>query len=158
MRLLKATERQARAIDKLYDVRQQIKELQLVEKKIKDFLEEEFDTSLQNSKSLESGNHTVRLSKSLDITFHVEKLLSSGLDKELLREIIVTKIEVTNWEKVASILKERGVSKDEFMKCIDVSKVPNSARIKELFDMNELKIEDIEGCYEANIRKILKVT
>lgn len=79
--------------------------------------------------------------------------LKNALDKELFNEIVERKPQITDWDGLLKLFKEKGIPKEEIKKYISVETAVSEKVVNKLYEEGELKLEDIEGCYTAKVTK-----
>ncbi len=107
---------------------------------------------------LQSDSHTAVCRKTLKIEYDIEKLEKAGLERELLDKIIEKEILIIDYPEVVKWLKKAGVQAADFKQLIEVRKEVNKEVVKNLFDTEQLKLDDIEGCYYAQIVKSIIIS
>jgi hypothetical protein len=99
--------------------------------------------------------HT-RIASRLTVKYDVSKL-KRVLDKEMQNEVIQKQYAIVDMNTMVALLKRHKVPVDKFKECIHVTESVDSARLKQLYDSNEILMEDIEGCYTATLTKSLSI-
>lgn len=94
----------------------------------------------------------VKKTERVSITYDVEKL-NEKLDGELFNEITTKLYTVQDPEFLKKIFKKAGATPQQFKQCINMITIVNKEKIKELFEVGEISLKSIEGCYNANIVK-----
>jgi len=142
-------------IDEMHELKVKKENIEAEYDKRRDILIKAFDNSASNSMATDS--HTATCRKSLIIAYDIEKL-EKKLPKELGKQIIDKEVVVVNYAGLTSLLREAGIKPKQFKDLIEVRKAVNNDAIKQLFDTNQLSLEDIDGCYNAQIRKSITIT
>lgn len=86
------------------------------------------------------------------IDYDVDKL-KAKLPGELFNEIVTKFYEVVDMRALIAYMKKAGVSQEDFKRCIKATTFVNKEAIRHLFSVGDIKMEDIKGCYEAQIAK-----
>ena len=142
-------------IDEMYELKIKKGKAEEEYSKRRDILIKAFDNSASNSMATDSHAATCR--KTLIIAYDIEKL-EKKLSKELGKQILDKEVVVINYEGLTSLLREAGIKPRQFKDLIEVRKTVNNDAIKQLFDTNQLSLEDIDGCYNAQIRKSITIS
>ena len=142
-------------IDEMHELKVKKENIEAEYDKRRDILIKAFDNSASNSMATDS--HTATCRKSLIIAYDIEKL-EKKLPKELGKQIIDKEVVVVNYAGLTSLLREAGIKPKQFKDLIEVRKTVNNEAIKKLFDTEQLTLDDIDGCYNAQIRKSITIT
>lgn len=142
-------------IDEMYELKIKKDKAEEEYNKRRDILIKAFDNSASNSMATDSHSATCR--KTLIIAYDIEKL-EKKLSKILRKEVINKEVVVVDYESLTSLLREAGIKPKQFKDLIEVRKTVNNEAIKKLFDTEQLTLDDIDGCYNAQIRKSITIT
>lgn len=142
-------------IDEMYELKIKKDKAEEEYNKRRDILIKAFDNSASNS--ISSDNHSAVCRKTLIITYDIEKL-ERKLSKILRKEVINKEVVVVDYAGLTSLLREAGIKPKQFKDLIEVRKTVNNEAIKKLFDTEQLTLDDIDGCYNAQIRKSITIT
>lgn len=80
------------------------------------------------------------------IDFDIPKL-KQKLDKDVLKQILVKKYVIRDFDGLKKYLKSCGVDPKKFVKFLDVSEEVNQKMIDQLSEVGEITMEDLKGCY-----------
>ena len=142
-------------IDEMYELKIKKDKAEEEYNKRRDILIKAFDNSASNS--IATDSHSAVCRKTLIIAYDIEKL-EQKLSKILRKEVINKEVVVVDYEGLTSLLREAGIKPKQFKDLIEVRKAVNNDAIKQLFDTNQLSLEDIDGCYNAQIRKSITIS
>lgn len=101
---------------------------------------------------------TAKVSERVSSLVYDTDKLKEQLDKETFNEIVDKTYTINDIEALISLLKNAGVSPQDFKKLITVTEVANKARIQQLFAVGELSFEQLQGCYSATISKSVNIS
>jgi hypothetical protein len=109
-------------------------------------------------KKLSSGLHTAICKKSLVMDYDVEKMdKNNKLPQDLKAKIINKEILIENYPAIVQLLKDAGVSPADFKKYISVRKTVNKDVVKQLFEQELISLDDIQGCYTADMKRSIEI-
>lgn len=93
-------------------------------------------------------NISVKRIQNHSIIFDPEKL-SNKLTGSIKDVVLDKKYIINDYTKLVRYLKQCGVNPVVFKKYVSVEYTVNSDNIKNLYDMGDITLDDIEGCYEV---------
>jgi hypothetical protein len=132
-----------KAMKKKYETKKEI-----YEREIKNFM---FINGIDGIRfmdvKLNKVKYDVKLVKNKKVIFDAEKLEQAIADKELLNEIIVKKYEIIDINGLVEYLKSCGVNPKKFKQYIRVEKSVDTATLDRLFDVGEIKMQDVKDTY-----------
>lgn len=143
-------------IDRMGELKQLIRASDEEYKQHRDVIIKELDKSVSGTISSKKYSATCR--KSLLIEYDLQALDKKALDPNIKKQIIEREVVVVDYEGLVNLLKNAGVKPSEFKSLIEVRRSVNKDKIKELFDTNQLSLDDIEGCYTAQIKKSVYIS
>jgi len=92
----------------------------------------------------------------ITLDYNVDKL-KENLSKEIQNEVIKKDYNINNIEGLIKLLKKSGVSPKEFKQYLDITETPIKAMIKELYNVGDIKKDDLKGCYSAKLTKSIHI-
>ena len=108
---------------------------------------------------MSSQKHTATCRKNLVINYDADKIdRNEGLDQEVKSKIVKKEVVVVDYPGLVGLLRSLGAKPAQFKQLIQVRKTVDGEMVKKLFDTEQLKIDDISGCYDAQIRKVITIT
>lgn len=143
-------------IDRMGELKQLISVSDEEYKQHRDVIIKELDKTASGTISSKKYSATCR--KSLLIEYDLQALDKKALDPNIKKQIIEREVVVVDYEGLVNLLKNAGVKPSEFKSLIEVRRSVNKDKIKELFDTNQLSLDDIEGCYTAQIKKSVYIS
>jgi len=88
--------------------------------------------------------------------YNVERL-EKKISKNLFKEITDKEYQIVDMDGLASVLKNHGVKFSEFKKFIRTTTKVNRDKIKQAYALGKLTMDEISGCYSANIVKSVQI-
>lgn len=113
-----------------------------------------FEETQENS--LSSKKYTATCVKSLTLTYDVVEL-EKKLDKKIFDEIIEKEVVIIDYTGFTNLLKKAGIKARELKELIEVRRFVNNEKIKNLFNTNQINLKDLEGCYDAQIKRAIRI-
>lgn len=138
-------------IDEMQELKTAVEALNGEYEKRRQILIKHFDKLLDQT-SIETDKNIASMVKKLYVEYDAEKL-EERLDKKLVKDIIKKMINITDYEDFVVLLKQHGIKPAEFKRFIEVKRIVDKARIKQLFNEGTLTLKDLNGCYTANVTK-----
>lgn len=89
------------------------------------------------------------------MTYDVDKL-KKKLDDDVFIEATKRSYEISDINKMISLMKDAGVKAKDFKALIVAHITPDNQAIKRLYDAGEITMKQIEGAYTAKISKSIK--
>lgn len=118
-----------------------------------------FDEFFEHIKYNGNDNKTIRFdyeNQTLTLTQVVKtriefdySKLQKKLDKDVLKEITDTKVEVIDIEGLIKVMKANGVKMSDVQHTLNITKTINEQKLNEMESVGTIKRKDIEGCYEV---------
>lgn len=146
----------AQIVDEMYSLKMQKAVIEDEYEKRRAIIAKAFD-SLSVGQTIASDEHIASCRKTLKIEYDLEKL-EKRLSKEVLEQIIDKKIIIADLTGLITTMKMAGLAPGELKTRIKIEKEVNKESIKALFDMEQLDIKELEGCYYAQIQKTIIIT
>lgn len=87
-----------------------------------------------------------------NVEFNPDKL-EKALGKELSKQVIIKKYEVTDMNALISYLKECNVDPNIFKSFLNVSKVVDTKELDRLEEIGRITTEQVKGCYTVKNQK-----
>lgn len=109
----------------------------------------EFETSNGKIKTKKSERATIK--------YDVDKL-KERLEPDLYSEVVTKSYKVNDINSMIKLVKSAGVNAGEFKALLNIEIKPNVQRLKDLYDIKELTLKDLKGCYTATISKSIKIS
>lgn len=108
----------------------------------------EFETS-RTSPYLKSSSavYSCKLVQPQSVVYSSEKI-REAFDKDFCNEVIDKQYIISDMDGLKTLLKKYGVNPKEFSKFLKIVETVNVGRLDQLYELGELKIEDMAGCYE----------
>jgi hypothetical protein len=115
-----------------------------LEKKIKDFL----NTHGTKGVIVYDGDTAIdaKLVQSTKVIFDAEAI-ENKFDKEFCNEVIIKKYTINNYDGLVKYLKSCGVNSKIFKEYISVEKTVDTPTLNNMFDLGELSLDNMQGCY-----------
>lgn len=95
----------------------------------------------------QEGKLVVQKRQAKKVVWNVEKM-AEKFDAELLNEITTKSYRINDIDGLVRYLKKCGVNPKKFKGFIEVERSVDKKRLDYLFETGELKMADLEGCYE----------
>ena len=92
----------------------------------------------------------------VNIQYYPDKLRKK-LPKKLFNEVTNRNYRVTDIEGLIELLKAAGIKQNDFKKYIDVDITIKQDELKQLFEVGDVALDDLKGCYEANVSKYIDI-
>lgn len=107
-----------------------------------------FEIGMNEGNMFYQNNKTYVVSsyRKTSITWFIDKI-KKNISKEYTRKFIDRTYTVNDMEGLVSYLKSCGVNPVEFKKYIDVSESINKEKLDRLYELGEIKRNDIKDCY-----------
>lgn len=117
-----------------------------------------FDKTGKKSFTIDDNDEEFRVKKveTLYIKYDVEKL-KERMDPDLFAEITTKTYIVDNMTMLKTFFKNQNIPAKTFKRWFRVDTQVDSKAINELFNLGSLSLEDLEGCYEATLKKRVDV-
>lgn len=112
----------------------------------------EFEFTPRIGDKLASKNLSCKYVQSKSITY-LQSKIEEKFDKEFCNEVINKQYSVNDMRGLIEMLKDYRVSPKEFKKFIIIQKTVNVARIEQLYELGEITMKDLDGCYEVSEQK-----
>lgn len=131
---------------------------------LKEKIQKYFDK--KDIKTMDVDNIHVVKSERLNITYNAEmlelKLKNSTShdarnNKEIINEVIVRAYSIVDYDGLVTLLKRRGVRPGEFKEHVRIVRAVDKKALNKLFEVGDLDIKQLEGCYEATITKSISI-
>lgn len=110
------------------------------------------DNSSDYFANIPNASFTCSIIEPKKILYDAKKINDVIDSKELKNKVIDKKYHVNNMEGLIELLKEHGVKPKEFKKFIDVEMSVNEKELNQLYSLGFISLDDIEGCYEADVK------
>lgn len=91
------------------------------------------------------------------IKYDVEKL-RGRLDKDVFNEVTKRTYTISDIDGLIKLIRSAGISASEFKSYINVDVKADTQRLKELYEVKEVTLKDLKGCYTATISKNIKIS
>lgn len=92
----------------------------------------------------------------MKLEFH-EDMLRKNLPKKTYNRVVDTVVQIKELKPFIAFLKKHNVKEEDFKTFIETVKTANVDEIDKMIDMQELTMEDLQGCYTAEYIEDIKV-
>lgn len=137
-------------MDDIVHINNQLTGLNLLLKNKKHILSKYFVAS--GNRRLDGDEITAYEQTRTTIEYDVPKIIAT-LDKELTSQFIDKTYSIVDWESFVKFCKSKGIKPAELRKYIRVTSTVNQKKLNLLYDKNKVTLNDLKGCYEANVTK-----
>lgn len=100
---------------------------------------------------LEDG-YSCKFIEATKIIYDAEKI-EEKFDKEFCNEVINKTYIVNNIDGLVKLLKQNNVNPNQFKKFIEVEKTVSKEKLEQLFEIGDLSLEQLAGCYDTKKTK-----
>lgn len=143
-----------------FNLKEQIAGYQTIYDRSREKIQEYFDKKdikdLEVEGDLANPPLIAKRTERLTTSYQVDKL-EAKLDKEIFNEIVDKFYYITDINKLISLMKDAGIKPAQFKACLGVTTTVNTAKIKQLYEVGDLTMEDIAGCYTAKLSKSIDI-
>lgn len=123
-----------------------------------EFIQEYFDKNNLKSHTIQTDEHLIIATKVEKVTVDYDvKKLRSMVDQDLMSELVDKTYGIEDMNGLIKLLKKYKVPPAEFKKYIKVDEKVNKERIKQSYEIGDIKLEDLKGCYKAKIVKYITI-
>lgn len=74
-------------------------------------------------------------------------MLKEKLDRDVLKQILIKKYTITDFDGLKKYLKSYGVDPKKFVKYLDIQEDVDQKMINQLSELGEITSKDLKGCY-----------
>lgn len=143
------------------------KQIELLQSKLdnnKKLIQEYFDKKRINAiqvnaeaENTGSGKVLVAMKRErANIEYNIAKL-KERLPSHILQKALIKNYIITDIDRLKAMLKACGASAKEFKECIRVEEKANKKQLSQLYSMGDITLEDLQGCYEAEVIKYITI-
>lgn len=142
-------------IDEMFQFKQTMAVCEEEYNKRREILRKAFDNTAVNT--LSSDTHTATCKKGLNITYDLEKIEQADILAEVKTQLVQKTIVVEDYAGLVELMRSAGIKPSQFKPLIRVDKQVDGEAIKRLFDTRQITLDDIKGCYHAQITKTITI-
>ena len=137
-------------MNEIVSIQNQINGLQMLLQNKKAIMAKFFEKS--GKRRVDNDQCIVFVKENTKIEYNVDAILEK-IDEELTTQFVKKEREVVDWGGFVKFLKGQGINSKELRRFISVRKKVDEDKLKKLYDLGKLSIEDLSGCYEAKVTK-----
>lgn len=113
-------------------------------------------TDSMNVKIDDGSEFIVKRETDIKLEFFTDKL-RKALDKNTFEQATDKRVLISDLDGLISVLKSYGVKPKDFKKFLTVEHEVNTEKLDHLIEIEEISVEDIQGCYKADFEEEIKI-